>query len=77
MQDELGNVSELVGDEHESVLEGRYLLRLHRVWERKPALREKIRSVQARGEALACEVYGFDFGQTYGDRARASSNATT
>jgi 5-methylcytosine-specific restriction protein A len=49
----------------------RYLLRLHRVWERKPALREKkIRSVQARGEALACEACGFDFGQTYGDRGQ-------
>jgi 5-methylcytosine-specific restriction enzyme A len=77
-RDEPGNVSQLVGDEYESVLEGRYLLRLHRVWERKPALREKkIRSVQARGEALACEACGFDFGRTCGDRARASSNATT
>ena len=70
-RDELGNVSQLVGDEYESVLEGRYLLRLHRVRERKPALREKkIRSVQARGDVLACEACGFDFGQTYGDRGQ-------
>jgi 5-methylcytosine-specific restriction protein A len=70
-RDEPGNVSQLVGDEYESVLEGRYLLRLHRVRERKPALREKkIRSVQARGDALACEACGFDFGQTYGDRGQ-------
>ncbi|HKM52495.1 MAG TPA: hypothetical protein VJY33_03735 [Isosphaeraceae bacterium] len=70
-RDEIGNVSQLVGDEYESVLEGRYLLRLHRVWERKPALREKkIRSVQARGDSLACEACGFDFELTYGDRGQ-------
>jgi 5-methylcytosine-specific restriction protein A len=70
-RDEPRNFSQLVGDEYESVLEGRYLLRWHRVRERKPALREKkIRSVQARGDALACEACGFDFGQTYGDRGQ-------
>jgi 5-methylcytosine-specific restriction enzyme A len=70
-EDEPGNVSQLVGDEYESVMEGRYLLRLHRVWERKPALRErKIRSVLAHGGALACEACGFDFRQTYGDRGQ-------
>ena len=65
------NVQQLIGDEYESVLEGRYLLRLHKVWERKPALRaKKIRSVQLRGEPLACEACGFDFGKTYGDRGQ-------
>jgi 5-methylcytosine-specific restriction protein A len=69
--DEPGNASQLVGDEYESVMEGRYLLRLHRVWERKPALREKkIRSVQAKGLPLECEACGFDFGQIYGDRGQ-------
>jgi hypothetical protein len=58
-RDKPRNFSQLVGDEYESVLEGRYLLRWHRVRERKPALREKkIRSVQARGDALACEACG-------------------
>lgn len=35
--DEPENVPQLIGDEEASVLEGRYLLRIHRVWERKPA----------------------------------------
>jgi 5-methylcytosine-specific restriction protein A len=61
----------LVGDEDESVMEGRYLLRLHRVWERKPALRErKIRSVKASGGSLSCEACQFDFEKTYGDRGQ-------
>jgi 5-methylcytosine-specific restriction enzyme A len=38
-EDNPGHATQLVGDEDESVMEGRYLLRLHRVWERKPALR--------------------------------------
>lgn len=69
--DEPGNTSELVGDEYESVMEGRYLLRLHRVLERKPALREKkIRSVKASGGLLACEACQFDFEHTCGDRGQ-------
>ena len=75
---ELGNVSQLVGDEYESVLEGRYLLRLHRVWERKSGQREKkIRSVQARGDALACEACGFGYEESHGDRGQAPSNPAT
>lgn len=69
--DEPGNSSDFLDDEYESVMEGRYLLRFHRVWERKPALREKkIRSVKANGGSLACEACHFDFEQTYGDRGR-------
>jgi len=69
--DEPENVSQLIGDEEESVLEGRYLLRMHRVWERKPALRaKKIRIVQARGEPLKCEACDFDFGKKYGGRGQ-------
>jgi 5-methylcytosine-specific restriction enzyme A len=60
-----------IGDEYESVLEGRYLLRMHRVWERKPALRaKKIQSVQARGDSLVCEACDFDFEKMYGDRGQ-------
>lgn len=71
VNDEPINVSQLIEDDNESVLEGRYLLRLHRVWERRPALRaKKIRSVQARGERLSCESCGFDFEKIYGDRGQ-------
>jgi 5-methylcytosine-specific restriction protein A len=69
--DEPENAPQLIGDEEESVLEGRYLLRIHRVRERNPALRaKKIRTVRARGEPLVCEACGFDFGKTYGDRGQ-------
>ena len=69
--DEPINVPQVLEDDNESILEGRYLLRLHRVWERKPALRaKKIRSVHARGERLICESCGFDFEKTYGDRGQ-------
>ena len=70
-RDEPENTLQFVGDEYESVLEGRYLLRLHRVLERNSTLREKkIRSVQGRGEPLTCEACNFDFRQTYGDRGQ-------
>jgi 5-methylcytosine-specific restriction protein A len=71
MRDAPANTPQFVGEEYESVMEGRYLLRLHRVWERKPALREKkIRSVQAKGLPLECEACGFNFAETYGDRGQ-------
>ncbi len=70
-KDEPVAISQILGDEDESVLEGRYLLRMHKVWERKPALRaKKIKAVQARGEPLRCEACDFDFEQTYGDRGQ-------
>ena len=69
--DELGQIPDLSGDEEESVLEGRYLLRMHKVWERNPALRaRKIKSVQAHGQPVKCEACGFDFRKTYGDRGQ-------
>lgn len=69
--DEPRKLPDLPGDEEESVLEGRYLLRMHKVWERSPALRiKKIKSVGARGEPVACEACGFDFGKIYGDRGK-------
>lgn len=69
--DEPRSISGLADDEDESVMEGRYLLRLHRLWERKPALRaKKMRSVKAAGGSLICESCKFDFEKTYGDRGQ-------
>lgn len=60
-----------VGYENESEIEGRYLLRLHAYRERNPALRRrKISAVKAQTGALACQVCGFDYEQTYGERGR-------
>jgi 5-methylcytosine-specific restriction protein A len=68
LSDEPENVSQLFSDEDESVMEGRYLLRFHRVRERSPKLRDKkIRSVLAHGGPLICEVCKFNFEKAYGD----------
>lgn len=56
-------------DIHEAA-EGRVLTRLHRTRERSRKLIEaKKRSVLASGCALACEICGFNFEETYGARA--------
>jgi 5-methylcytosine-specific restriction enzyme A len=58
-----------LGSGDESVVEGRYLLRLHAYRERNQGLRrKKINSVLAKGGVLACEVCEFDFAGYYGDR---------
>ena len=63
------NVPKFREDDDGSVLEGRYMWRFHAERERNPGLRrKKIRSVLRRGDPLACEACGFDFGQVYGDR---------
>ena len=68
LDDEPESVSQLFGDEDESVMEGRYLLRFHRVRERSSKLRDKkIRSVLASGGLLICEVCRFNFEEFYGD----------
>jgi 5-methylcytosine-specific restriction enzyme A len=68
LADEPESASRLFGDEDESVMEGRYLLRFHRVRERSSKLRDKkIRSVLARGGLLICEVCQFNFEEFYGD----------
>jgi 5-methylcytosine-specific restriction enzyme A len=75
--DELENVPQLIGDEEDS-LEGRYLLRMHRVWERKPALRaKKIRTVQARGEPLCAKPVASTSERPTEIAGRASSNVIT
>jgi 5-methylcytosine-specific restriction enzyme A len=49
--------------------EGKLLVRRHLTRERSRSLRDrKIRRVRDRGGKIACEVCGFDFGQTYGVR---------
>jgi 5-methylcytosine-specific restriction protein A len=68
LADEPESASRLFGDEDESVMEGRYLLRFHRVRERSSKLRDKkIRSVLARGGLLICELCQFNFEEFYGD----------
>lgn len=59
------------GDDDGSVLEGKYLYRLHAYRERKPSLRKKkIASVIGKGGSLVCEVCEIDFGQYYGERGQ-------
>jgi hypothetical protein len=51
-----------------SAVEGRVLLRLHKVKERKPALvRAKKQTVWAATGRLVCEVCDFDFAAVYGE----------
>jgi 5-methylcytosine-specific restriction protein A len=53
----------------EAAREGRALLLLHLRRERSPKLREKkINEVVAKRGCLECEVCGFDFERTYGER---------
>jgi 5-methylcytosine-specific restriction protein A len=49
--------------------EGRLLIRRHVSYERDRKLRQrKLEAAQRAGGPIACEVCGFDFGHTYGDR---------
>jgi len=58
-----------VGYENESVMEGRYLLRIHVSQERSHSLRKKkIDRVLAETGTLTCEVCEFDFAKFYGER---------
>jgi 5-methylcytosine-specific restriction protein A len=71
LADEPMIASPLADDEDESVMEGRYLLRFHRVRERSPKLRErKIQRVLAQGGSLVCEVCKCDFEERYGERGK-------
>jgi 5-methylcytosine-specific restriction protein A len=59
-----------VGEEDdESGQEGRLLVRRHVSYERDRKLRQrKLDATRRAGRPIACEVCGFDFGHTYGDR---------
>jgi len=61
--------SEEEEDEEISAPEGRLLIRRHYARERNRKLRkQKIGQAQDRGQPIACEACGFDFGRTYGGR---------
>ncbi|WP_328452003.1 HNH endonuclease [Amycolatopsis sp. NBC_00438] len=56
-------------DDEEAIVEGRVLVLLHLRRERNSKLRaEKLDQVLAARGCLACEVCGFDFERTYGER---------
>jgi 5-methylcytosine-specific restriction protein A len=58
-----------VPEEYDGAEEGRLLIRRHVVYERDPGLRRrKVDEVRGAGNALACEVCGFDFERAYGER---------
>ncbi|MEU7477815.1 HNH endonuclease [Lentzea sp. NPDC042327] len=58
-------------DEEEATREGRLLLRRHFARERDPKLRRnKVEATLKQHGCLECEVCGFDFERTYGDRGR-------
>jgi 5-methylcytosine-specific restriction protein A len=60
-----------VPDEEEGAAEGRLLIRRHVAYERDRALRRrKLQEALREGRPLVCEVCGFDFEETYGDRGR-------
>jgi 5-methylcytosine-specific restriction enzyme A len=68
---ELANLAGLADDEDYGAAEGDLLIRLHVSRERSRGLRRrKIEAARRSGRAIACEVCGFDFEQTYGDRGR-------
>ena len=56
-------------DTHPGAEEGGVLLRIHLRRERDPRLkRDKIKEAKRRGARICCEVCGFDFHHTYGER---------
>jgi 5-methylcytosine-specific restriction protein A len=66
---EFGSLTQPVTDEFEGAGEGRLLMRRHVAYERNRALRQrKLAETMKAGNAIACEVCGFNFAETYGDR---------
>lgn len=58
-----------VSDEYDGAAEGRLLIRRYVAYERNRALRRrKLDEVRNAGRPLACEVCGFGFEATYGER---------
>jgi 5-methylcytosine-specific restriction protein A len=58
------------------VIEGRILYRVHKTRERKRSAEKKRAVMEATGR-LECEVCGFDFFETYGERGNGSPSAIT
>jgi 5-methylcytosine-specific restriction protein A len=73
---ELGHVvtsiiHEVAADPDMSAAEGAILMARHIRRERDPKLRKaKLEQVKSAGSAVSCEVCGFDFESTYGERGR-------
>lgn len=66
---DLDSLSVPVDEEAAGTVEGRLLTRRHVVRERNRALRQrKLDDVRRGGRPVECEVCGFDFEQTYGER---------
>jgi 5-methylcytosine-specific restriction enzyme A len=66
---EFAPLTQPVPDEDAAASEGRLLIRRHVGYERDRALRQrKLDEARAAGRPIACEVCGFDFAETYGDR---------
>ena len=60
-----------VTDEDAGADEGRLLVRKHVAYERDRTLRQrKLEQAISSGRPIACEVCGFDFTETYGDRGK-------
>lgn len=63
------SLTQPVADEDAEASEGRLLIRRHVAYERDRALRQrKLEQAKISGQPIACEVCGFDFTETYGDR---------
>jgi len=68
---EFAHLTRPVAEEDEGATEGRLLIRRHVAYERDHALRQrKLDEVRRSGAPIACQVCGFDFAATYGDRGR-------
>ena len=63
-----GQLPDVPEEGEEDVEEGRLLYRQHRVRERSRALVTRKKEQAARSGPLVCEVCGFDFEETYGQR---------
>lgn len=69
MRGELANLVASPEEEDDGATEGGLLIRLHVGRERSRGLRRrKIEAVRRNGQPVVCEVCGFDFEQTYGNR---------
>jgi 5-methylcytosine-specific restriction enzyme A len=72
MRGELANLDGSADrEDDDGAAEGGLLVRLHVSRERSRGLRRrKIENARRNGQPIACEVCGFDFEQTYGNRGR-------
>jgi 5-methylcytosine-specific restriction enzyme A len=68
---EFASLSQPVADEDAGASEGRLLIRRHVAYERDRTLRQrKLDDTIRSGKPIVCEICGFDFAETYGDRGK-------